>query len=193
MRNIACIYRYLKGEQFEVAFYLNYIRMYKPRKRSPRGPYMCYVYPVGTCSPCFSARPEGNTSFKPFCVLRGSFPISVAKPTVLAAACFLWAKGYDPESRARGYGKAVVRPLPAGAQSWCFISVTVGSSSIAVTAAALLVGEKSRGCNPRCFKDPIQHLPSCNYPHVCALCRKYWFVENVKHMRPHWKTQKYPL
>lgn len=90
LQNIACIYRYLelKDKQFEVVFYLNYIRMYKPRTHSPRGPYMCYVYPVCTHSPCFSGRSERNIPFKPFCTLRGSLLISVAKTTVVAVACF---------------------------------------------------------------------------------------------------------
>lgn len=62
--------------------------MYKPRKGSPRCPYMCYVYPLCTYRLCFSAGPERNIPFKPFYMLRGSLPICVAKAMILAAGCF---------------------------------------------------------------------------------------------------------
>lgn len=53
LRNIVCIHKYLQlqGNQHGVAFYLNCIRMYKPRN-SLQAPSMC-CSPVCTCCQCF--------------------------------------------------------------------------------------------------------------------------------------------
>lgn len=95
----------IKGQQFDVPFYLNCTTMYKPRKLYPKGPYMSYVYPGCTHSLCVSAGSEGIFHSNPshaqrqlscFCCKNNSFGCNL----------FLWAKGWEPESRSKGYGNA---------------------------------------------------------------------------------------
>jgi len=88
-----------------------------PDARSPRGPYMCYVYPVCTHSPCFSARPERNIPFKSFCVLRGSLPVSVAKATVLAAAHFCGPRAVTQKAGQEDRGMHAKRIRESSAQA----------------------------------------------------------------------------
>lgn len=100
---------------------------------------------------------------KKYSMLGGSFASFCCESDSSSCSSFLWAKGRDLECRPRGYWKAGLKLFPAEAPSCSFISVPWGAPALLSLLLSLL---DTRGCTLRSSKESLQHLPSCNYPHV---------------------------
>lgn len=162
--NVACIYKYLqlKGNQYGVAFYLNCIRICKPRKWSP-GPPQCVVSQCAhAASVLLPGQEEVLCSNLPPCS-EAALPLSVVKATVLAAAHFCeprvvtWSAGQEDTGK-QGSGSSLLKPQAAALsqfhgelQHYCHCCCPCWTQ-----------GE----CTLRSSEESLQRLPSCNYPHV---------------------------
>lgn len=144
--NTACIHRclQLKGSQYGVAFYLNCIRMCKPRN-TVQALLNILCFPVCTCSPCLLLGQEEILCSNPP-PRSGSFSSFCCESSSVGCSSVLWAKGCDLECRTKGYWKAGLGLFPAGAPSYGFISVPRGASALLSLLLSLL---DTKGCTLR--------------------------------------------
>lgn len=133
--------------------------MYKPGKWAPDPP-QCVVFPSVHMLPVFIARPGRNPLFTPSSTLGGCFAFLLRKwqfwLQLSSVSQGPWPGVQDEDTGRQGSGCSLLEPQTA--------------------ALSQFHGELQHCCHCCCpcwvqgdalrSKEPLQHLPSCNYPYV---------------------------